>query len=70
MVTWLNKKYLVTHIKKYFFNNMNEIDKKIIEYFKDYLLCVCVQILLIWSCDHGRIPQHLGQITNETLWLK
>jgi len=30
-----------THIKKYFFNNKKEIDKKMIEYFKDHLfMCV------------------------------
>jgi len=33
-----------------------------IEYFKDRLfMCVCVQTLLIWYCDHGRIPHHTPQ---------
>jgi len=30
-----------THIKKYFFNNKEEIDNKMIKYFKDHLfMCV------------------------------
>jgi len=33
-----------------------------IEYFRRIFLCMCVQTLLIWSCDHGRIPHQLVQL--------
>jgi len=35
-----------------------------IEYFEENLFYVCVQILLIWSCNHGRIPRY------EVIWIK
>jgi len=38
MITRLNS--VCAHIEKYYFNNKKEIDKKMIEYFKDNLLCV------------------------------
>jgi len=44
-----------THIKTYFFNTMEEIDKKDDWIFWEKSFYVCVQTLLIWSCDHGRI---------------
>jgi len=40
-----------TYIKKYFFNSKEEIDKKMIEYFKDHLfMCVCANTidLVLW----------------------
>jgi len=38
--------FVHTQIKKYFSNNKEEIDKKMIEYYEDNLF-MCVQILLI-----------------------
>jgi len=45
-----------THIKNYFFNNKEEIDKKDYWIFWRESFYVCVQTLLIWSCDHRKIP--------------
>lgn len=38
-------------------NNKEEIDKKKkwLNILRRIFLCMCVQTLLIWSCDHGRI---------------
>jgi len=46
--------FVHTQIKKYFSNNKEEIDKKMIEYYEDNLF-MCVQILLIWFRVYGRI---------------
>jgi len=46
-----------TH-EEVFFNNKEEIDKKKrwLSILRRIFLCVCVQTLLTWSYDHGRIP--------------
>ena len=46
---------MVTHIKNIFLIIRRKLINKVIEYFKKNLF-MCVQTLLIWSCDHGRIP--------------
>jgi len=51
MVIWPNKKCLVTNIKKYFFNNKKEIDKKKkLNILRTIFLCVCPNIfdLVLW----------------------
>jgi len=43
MVTWPNKKCLVTHINKYFLNNKRKlIKKKLLNILRTIFLCVCV----------------------------
>jgi len=46
-----------TYIKKYYFNNKEEIDKNDYWIFWGESFYVCVQTLLICSCEHGRIPR-------------
>lgn len=60
-----------TH-KKNYFNNKEEIDKKKwLNILRRIFLCMCVQTLLIWSCDHGRIHMCVNSpISDKSVYLE